>query len=170
MSLQDAQIHELELMARHEEAIGMLYEAYANRFPEYADFWLTLKGEEVGHAMVIRRLFPRVDEGFIRFNDTRFNTKAIETSLKFVRSWTVDAEEGKVEMLNALSIALDLENGLIEKKFLDVFEADDEDLKRVFRSLKEGTKDHKQRITDLLNEFRKKVRVEPDQEPEVPIG
>jgi rubrerythrin len=165
MTLQDAQIHELELMARHEEAIGELYAAYARRFPEHQEFWLKLKNEEIGHAGIIRKLFPKIDDGFIRFDDKRFNVKAIETSLKYINTWTSDADNGTVEMLNALAIALDLENGMIEKKFLDVFEADADDLKIAIKALSDGTREHKQRIAELLNEYKRK-----NMDPQVPIG
>ena len=69
MTLQDGQIHELELLALHEEAIGALYGAYARRFPLAREFWEKLEKEEIGHAAWIRELYPKIggDCGFRRW-------------------------------------------------------------------------------------------------------
>ena len=155
MTLQDGQIHELELLARHEEAIGELYGAYARRFPAYKEFWEKLEQEEIGHASWIRQLYPKVDEGVVAFDDGRFNVKAIEVSLKYVAQWTEQAERGFVEPVNALSIAHELENSLIEKKHLDWFETDNADIKGVISRLHEATSEHRKRIADELEKAKK---------------
>jgi hypothetical protein len=50
MTLENAEVYEVELMARHEEVIGALYDEYSRMFPDYAEFWENLAAEEQGHA------------------------------------------------------------------------------------------------------------------------
>jgi rubrerythrin len=154
--MQDAQIHELELMARHEEAIAELYETYAEKFPDYKEFWERLAKEEASHANWIRDLHAKVENGAISFGHGRFNIKAIDRSLSYVKQWTTDAEGGWVEPLQAMSIAHDLENALIEKNYLDVREADTEEMKKLVSKLREATGEHRNRIAEALNEARKR--------------
>jgi rubrerythrin len=166
MTLQDAQIHELEMLARHEEAIGGLYKAYAERFQEHKDFWTRLAGEERGHASWIRRLFPKAEEGIITFDDARFNTKAIDTSLMYIEHWVHEAQNEPVEIVKALSVALDIESSLIEKNYFKVFESDNKEMKHVLNGLAQGCREHRDRIQQLLTE----VRRTGDHESDVAIG
>jgi rubrerythrin len=166
MTLQDAQIHQLEMMARHEEAVGELYTAYADRFPKHKDFWTRLAGEEKGHAAWIRKLFPKAEEGIILFDDTRFNVKAIDTSLMYIEHWVREARSEPIELTKGLSIALDIENSLIEKDYFKVYGTDDDEMRRVFDALVQGTREHRARIRSLLDE----VRQTGGQDADVAIG
>jgi len=157
MTLEDGQIHELELMARHEEVIGELYAEYARMFPEQREFWSRLEAEEKGHAGWIRKLFPQVEDGVITFNDNRFNTKAITTSMRYVSGWVTSARNSVIQPIEALARALDIENALIEKNYLAIYETDNLEMKQVFSALQEGTKQHRERISDLLKEIKKEV-------------
>ena len=155
MTLQDAQIHELETLARHEEAIGHLYNVYARKFPEHENFWLKLSNEERNHAFWIRRIYPEVEDGLISFEEGRFKIRPIEISLRYVERLAIEAEAtASLEMLQALSIALDIENGLIEKDYLDVYDTDNDEIQIVFNALREASRKHRKRIAELLEEFK----------------
>jgi rubrerythrin len=166
MTLQDAEIHELEMLAKHEEAIGDLYDAYATAFPDQGDFWSTLANEERGHAAWIRMMYSKVEDGVIEIGEGRFNAKAIETSLGYVKRWITDAQHSAVDLQTALSIALDIENALIERSFYKVYDTDNETLRQVFNALVEGCRQHRARIVESLD----KVKRGDFPPPEVPIG
>ena len=55
------------MLARNEEAIGQLYRAYANKYPQYKDFWFNLATEEIEHANWIRQLNTKISEGSLRY-------------------------------------------------------------------------------------------------------
>lgn len=156
MALQNAELSELQLLAKHEETIGLLYEAYAKRFPEHAQFWTSIANDEKSHAAWIWKLCQKAEDGSIRFDGNRFNSKAIETSLKYIRSWIQEAETQSMDLIKAISIALDIENGLLEKKYYEVFEADLPEVKQVFIALSKASEGHKQRIAAFLADEKRK--------------
>ncbi len=162
MTLQDAESHELEMLAVHEEVIGELYETYAKLFPERKEFWQHLAGEERGHAAWLRSMQSRVEDGAITFNEDRFVIKAIQTSVNFIRQWITNASSQ--DILNALAVAFDIENGLIDRDFFKVYETDDDELRKIFNSLTEATRKHRNMIASVLEEVRDGMP------PEVAIG
>jgi rubrerythrin len=56
-----------------------------------------------------------------------------------------------ISLIKALSIARDIENGLIEKKFFEVFEGDPIELKQVLLNLAAATREHHNRIEKVWN-------------------
>ena len=146
MTSEDPRLIELELMASHEEAVGDLYRVYARVFSEYEDFWGTLVREETDHAEWIRKFSKNVESGMIGFRAGRFNVGAVQSSIHFLKGCATEAENGLVGIDKALSIAYKLENTLIEKEWLDSFETDDDEMKRLLALLHAGTYDHRERI------------------------
>jgi len=71
MNLKENQIKVIEMLARNEEAASQLYKAYAEKFPDYKDFWLSLAEEEIEHADWIHKLHSQIEEGSVYFNDDR---------------------------------------------------------------------------------------------------
>ncbi|TET10801.1 MAG: hypothetical protein E3J83_00055 [Candidatus Atribacteria bacterium] len=59
-----------------------------------------------------------------------------------------------ISLIKALSIARDIENGLIEKKFFEIFEGDPIELKHVLLNLAAATREHYNRIEKVWKETR----------------
>ncbi|MDD5015311.1 MAG: hypothetical protein PHW73_09490 [Atribacterota bacterium] len=78
--------------------------------------------------------------------------EAIKTSLEYVKSQIAEAQNNKISAKNALSVARDIENGLIEKKFFEVFEPDCREIKQVFLDLATATREHSNRIEKIWKE------------------
>ena len=154
MALSPEQIEEVEAIAGHEQAIGDLYEAYARRFPEHADFWETLSEEEYAHAEWARKLGVHVEEGTIEIVPGRFRNKAIESSVNYLRQWTDEARKQEISLLYALSIANDIENALIDRKFFEIYETDSDEMVTILNALTEASREHRDRVVDLLNKVR----------------
>ena len=146
MSLKQKQVEVIEILAKHEEAAGQLYEEYAQRFPDYKDFWSTLTGDEMEHAVWIRGLHSQIEEGSVYFKEGRFKMEAIKNSLDYLKGRLTEAQKEEISLIKALSIARDIEKALIEKKFFEVFEGDSVELKEVLLNLEAATKEHMDRI------------------------
>ena len=146
MDLGMKKVKTLELMAEHEKAISQLYQAYARKYPKQKDFWSKIASEELDHANWIYRLHSQVKEGLLHFKEGRFKDAAIETSLEFVKSKLAEAQKEDISDKRALSIARDLESGLIEKKYFEVFESDCREMKQIFLDLAAATREHYNRI------------------------
>ncbi len=64
-------------LAENEELIGKLYQVYANKFPDYHQFWQDLVDEENKHAAKIRQLQSEAAKGSLLIKPYRFNIVAI---------------------------------------------------------------------------------------------
>ena len=124
MLLSETQLKVIELLAEYETMIGRLYKEYAQKFLDWKDFWSKLSAEERGHANWILELCSKIKEGFVFFKEDRFTKEAIKTSLKSLNNQLSEAQMQDISLIKALSTARDIENGLIEKKFFEIFEGD----------------------------------------------
>jgi len=147
-------VDEVEALARHEEAIAGLYSQFAEAFPDYLDFWNRMAKDEIDHAAWVREYRKLVEQGKSEVNRGRFRVKAIETSIRYINGYGQQARRNELSILNAVSLAVDIENALIDRKFLEIYETDDEDLKSVLNALIEATKSHRERVVSLLNDVR----------------
>ena len=75
----------IEMLAKNEKAVAQLYSAYADRFPEYRDFWSGLAVEEIGHADELYKLCVIAGEGSLYIKEGRFNTTAIGNFSSYVK-------------------------------------------------------------------------------------
>lgn len=148
MTDKDSQIETIEMLIRHEEAIGQLYKAYAERYTNYRDFWLGLCDEEAQHAGWINELHSKVADGSVHFNRDRFQISAIQHSLNYVQKMVLKSGEPDFELIEAFSTAWYIEDALLENRFFEVFETDSADLRETLRKLGEATEQHRQRIGD----------------------
>ncbi len=152
MPLTETQLKVIKLLAEHEKAISQLYREYARKFPEQKDFWSKIAAEEIEHASWIFKLRSQAEKGSLYFKEGRFKIEAIKTSLEYVKSQITEAQNNKISAKNALLVARDLESGLIEKKFFEVFEPDCREIKQVLLDLAAATREHYNRIEKIWND------------------
>lgn len=152
MDLEKKQIEIIELLAEHEKEIGRLYREYAHQFSEQKDFWSKIAREELEHARWIFKLHSKAKEGSLFFKQGRFKVEAIRTSLEYIKNQIAEAQNNKISNKYALSVARDIESGLIEKKFFEVFEPDCREIKQVLLDLAVATREHYNRIEQVWKE------------------
>ncbi len=144
----------VEMLARNEEAVAGLYRAYASQFSKHRDFWTHLAGEEMGHAKLIRKLAAEVNKGSLRINESRFNKQALQTYLNYLKGELEKAQEPGLPLVYALSTTLYIEKSLIEARYIEVFEGDSEDSKKVLRHLDTDEKKHLDKVRRMVAEHR----------------
>ncbi|MHC4645974.1 MAG: hypothetical protein ACYTBJ_10750 [Planctomycetota bacterium] len=154
MSDKERQDKTIEMLAAHELAIGQLYKAYAEKFPDYRDFWLGLSNDEEQHAHWIRQLQSKIEEGSVHFKHDRFQVRAIQHCLKYAQKILLESQEPDFKLMNALSTAWYLEDALIENKFFEVFETDSSELNETLRKLADATEGHRQRLHKAKAEIK----------------
>ena len=142
----------LEALREHELALAHLYGVYAEVFHEWKDFWLGLANDEHEHAEWIEALGAEVANGVESFVTVRFRVQAVEQSIGYVRQLAVTASEPDFILINALSIALQLERGLLERKYFEVFGGDSAETKKALTMLAEGTRSHYEKLHKLWKE------------------
>jgi len=143
------------LAHNNEEAISQLYQAYARRFMQERDLWLNLAKDKLDHYRQITSLKQKAQEGEVRFQEGRFNEQAVHFVSEYIQKVLKEADSQEVSLVNALSIAYDLENTLIEKQFFAIFSNDSEYTREVFQTLAEGTLKHRQKVQEALNRYKK---------------
>jgi rubrerythrin len=140
------QVEIIGLMAAHESAVAELYRAYGSRLPEHKELFEGLAAEEVGHARQIARFADKVRAGSVHVDAGRFSSESILASLDHIRGRMEEAEETELSFAGALSVAIDLEDALIERRYFEIFEDDTPELKELLRSLEAETEEHRQRL------------------------
>jgi rubrerythrin len=154
MGLKENQINVIEMLARNEEALSRLYRAYADKFPDYKDFWSDLADEEIEHSNWLRGLCPKIQEDSIYFNEGRFKPEAIQTFLNYLERELAKAREQEMLLINALSTALYIEEALIERKYFEVIEGDSVGLKHVLLDSAAAEESHVDRVRKVWSKHR----------------
>ena len=144
----------LETLKAHEKEIARLYEAYSDKFPAYRSFWIELSREEIEHANWIEKLQAGIENDSEDFFVERFPVAAIECSINYVKDLVYKAEEADLQLIEALSEALHLEEALSEGKYFEVWEGDSAETKRTLTLLARSSREHYQKVKEVWQENR----------------
>lgn len=142
MSSQAEQAQTIGLMAAHEAAIGELYRLYAAKLPDSASLFESLAHAETDHARSLADFAEGVRKDLVHIDPKRFSAAAILSSLDYIRERLAEANSSPVILVEALSIAHDLEEGLIEKRYYEVADGDCAELKNLLQRLAQETAAH----------------------------
>ena len=151
MYLRRHQAEIIELLAMHEEAIGQLYMLYSEKLPNKKDFWISFYKEELDHASWLRRLCPKIEKGLFEFNEGRFKLDIINKSLNIVKERIRKTEKGRINHIEALWAALEIENNILESKFCEIYKTDSEELSQLLRGLEDSYKEHRNRLKKIID-------------------
>ncbi len=132
----------IEAMAKNEEAVSRLYQAYADKFPVQKAFWSGLAADETSHAGWIRGLQAKMKEGSLSMNRDRFKIQPVRAFSGYLERELMSAREPGMSPVNALSVAQYVEESLIDQRYFEVFAADAPELKRVLADLATATNAH----------------------------
>lgn len=150
MNRQEKENEMIGSLVELEEAVGNLYKIYAEKFPEYRDFWFSLWADEMEHAHTVSVLHTKVKEGLVSFKEDRFDTNLLKNSRHYVELQINKAKRGKISLTNALTIALTIENSIIESQFYEAFQGKRPELEEGISNLGSATKEHRDKIKKLL--------------------
>ena len=135
------------LLARHERAVSRLYAIYAGKFPAYSALFAELADQEEGHAELLEQLATLVEEGELCCLAARFKPMAVKTALHYVER---QIEQARVDSFlparQALSVARDLANSLIEAKWFEVLGDEPPQLRGALDQLARETAEHRHRV------------------------
>ena len=136
------------LLAKNEEAVQKLYAVYAAKYPAYKDFWLELANKESQHGFMIHNFEIELKDNpqRILFKPDRFTPEALRSSIEYVKKITQEAQTQDYPLITALSLAMQIEQALIEKDYFEVFEDDDFQLQNTLNSLKKDSQEHLEKL------------------------
>ncbi|MFC1871777.1 hypothetical protein ACFLYF_05215 [Chloroflexota bacterium] len=139
MNQDDKECNVVEKLASNEESIAKLYKGYADAYPVLSQFWISLATEEMQHASWIRSLGEKTGTSPIYIDEQRFNTVAINSFMNYLDKELAKVYEGKIPLIEALSITFYVEKSLIESRFFEVFQTDSAELKHVLMKIRDET-------------------------------
>lgn len=131
---------ELELLT------GELYGIFANKYPEWREFWEAISEEERHHADNLRELGKKMKSGEVLFVEGKTRAGALQTFINYLRQTIEKARKEDFPLARALSIALDIERSFIERNALDHFRGDSRDVAITLEKLKGDSIEHARRI------------------------
>ena len=146
----------LDLLAENEEAVARLYRAYAEKFPKQKDFWNDLFKEEIQHSRWIKKLSTGTHPP-AQVKEDRFDEAVFKISFDYLEEKLAQATDDDLSHNDALAIALDIETGMFERGYFEVFEGDDPALKKVLNLLAKETKAHTDALRNALEKKRWKL-------------
>jgi rubrerythrin len=141
----------IDMLIQHEAALKQLYEVFRDVFPENKVFWQVIADEEQKHCDILKGLSLRASLKGWFLNDRQFQQLAIESAVQYVEQKIDAARQAKINLLEALSIAGDFEEALIEKQFIRLNISGPEEVKDAMRMLVADTQRHRKIINDKRN-------------------
>lgn len=144
----------LTTLQEHERVIGQLYQAYSHRFPDHAHLWEKLAQEENKHADCLDSLRMQIQDDPDIVIMQRFSTDAIEFSIRYVKELIERSRQPDFKIINALSLAMKLEEALLENNYFEVLAGDTEDVRSVLEILTHETKRHFQTLTSAFRDCK----------------
>jgi len=136
------------LLAENEAVISLLYRAYAERFPSHENLWLALADEEKNHADWLRRLSLEIEAGMTHVDEGRFKPRPIEIMREYIGDQLRRAHDEDLTLTDALSTALDIELGLLERDYFKIFQTDSPTVKQTLMNLEGATGEHIKQVRE----------------------
>lgn len=144
----------LQALILHESTFGTLYGVFSEIFPARAQFWRALAVEEQRHAEMLGELGsdPAINHWLL--DESGLRSRALVSSIEYVESQIDRARKGDFTLLQALSVARDLESALIEEQFARMVQSPHIVATPVLMELANQTEWHLRLLTDALEAER----------------
>lgn len=144
----------IEIMALHEEAISEYYSAAAERFPKN-DLWSYLSKEEQRHAMWLRSILDNVIDGSVNFTADGLSFESYMASISKISAEKTDIAEKRRKLSQVFEFAVNIENDMLEKNFLDGFTSPSKGIQVTLEKLQKETEEHRQMLKKSFDEYKK---------------
>ena len=138
---------------RHELILAKMYKQFSKSHPNQKQFWSKLAHEESMHAKWIKSLGQHYRNGNIGLTDVKISPQAIKTSISHLERQTEASKNGNLTLLNAVSIALDIEKSMIDNKIFEIFDLTDAKNVKIRAGLEKETVKHRQKLEQLYSEL-----------------
>jgi rubrerythrin len=155
MDTKQEQMDIIDILETNELLIARLYMAFAEHFPDHRIFWNEMAEDEKKHASMVRTLEQEIREGSLHFNKDRFDTTSIKMLHDYVKVWLSKAKKEIISLDSAFESALAVEHDLIEMRVFEIFDSDSPELRIILEALTSATKEHRRRLTGVLEKYKK---------------
>ena len=143
----------IQEIRRHELILAKMYKQFSKAHPHHNKFWSRLAHEEAMHAKWIKSLGRHCENGDIGVLESKISHQAIKTSISHLERQTEASRNGNLSLLNAVTVALDIEKSMIDKKIFDIFDLAGAKNGRIRANLEKETTRHRQSLEQLYSEL-----------------
>lgn len=142
-----------ESMKRLEHALAGCYTACAAQWPQEAIFWTGLAEQENNHAGHIAAAQELLNSFPDDFSASRsFTASAVETVIHGVLARTEEIKKGSISLSQALFIARDFENSLLEQKYLELIQSKNLRYSTLMNLVVTQTQEHRRAVEKKIQE------------------
>lgn len=145
----------LKLMSSYESMISELYQKFADIFPEHYDFWSDLSDDEIEHSSWIITLSEDIDAGFLKIKKSAFSDKLKRETVGHLEDLLENLPDD-ISLAEACDIALSIEQHMLEREYISLFDGEDEALEELAENLAIDTRQHVRNLIEFRDEFVKK--------------
>lgn len=147
----------LDVLIRHELTIKRLYESFSELFESHRIFWQRIAADEQRHADLIAEIRPRFSYEKRLYPDIRLTCQGVATSIGYIEDQIARAQKGGFSLLQALSVARDIESALLERQLSRMDGTDIQEIGPILKTLVIETGLHFQKIVEALNRVKRKI-------------
>lgn len=146
----------LDNMEQNERTIAEFYHVCGEIFPQYRDFWFAIETQENKHELYIKKMKEIIGKKPERFEKGRpFNIVAAQTVIKGTLNNTIKARSGQLQMINALAIARDNEQAIMESRYNEVVKTEDIEYITLVKEIMQDTTAHRLSIDRMMTAIKK---------------
>jgi rubrerythrin len=144
----------MDLLVENELAVARFYRLCAERFAALKDFWSGLADQEEDHGQWIRQLKAEIKEGGAEYKPEKVKPIAVQSSINYLNEQSTRLENGGLSLVNALSIAVNIERSVFESRIFDAFSGYSQAAKKLIADLKQALLDHNELVDRKWQEYR----------------
>jgi len=152
MENKEEQIEMAIMLEKNEIALAHLYLRYAEKLPEFAEFWKDLSEEERTHALMVRTFRTMIEDGSLVYEQRPYKAEEIKAYLADLNEHLNYAMRNEITITEALAVALEMECRALEKKIFEIYDNDPEELKSTLKTLNDDTDRHYECIKKMYDE------------------
>ena len=144
----------IDSLVENELAIGRFYRLCAERFPSLKEFWSNLADQEEDHGHWIRQLKAEIREGGAAYKMEMVKPIAVQSSISYVNEQVARLQKGDLSIVNALSIAANIEQSAFESRIFEAFSGYSSTAKKLIADLKQALLVHNELVDRKWQEYR----------------
>lgn len=153
MELKPYQQQIIELMVQQELKLAELYQALMESVPSLVDLWSKTRGEELQHVQWVEHLGNKIKSGGILFQEDKVRANALQSFLTYLDSIINRVKGNKLTDFEALVLASDVEDSLLERKVFDHFQHDSPEIKVTLERLRIETQEHGNQMREIKRKY-----------------
>jgi len=145
----------IDLLVSQEKMVGGFYRLCATKFPERSDLWLWLATVEDKHAELLQGIAADAAASEVFSRRRNFALSPLRIMLDFVRKQTEMLHGHGFSLATALAVSRDIENSILEKRVLEHYRGDPDDISAKIDQIRDETIEHRDKILAVLTEVMK---------------